>query len=323
MTVLASRQDRPQIAKRSAAISIRNVLYATDFSTTSEAALPYATAICHRFGSTLHIVHVLNDTNLLLMAGAVDYVSFETLYNDAESMARDKVEQVAAGLREIPNRTYMRHGKVWTNLKSIVSENAIDLIIVGTHGRTGLGKLLLGSVAEDILRHAPCPVLTVGPRVDGRAKLPSFRGDGLGLSPAELELQNMLYATNFTPASLGVASNAISLAQEFGARLTLMHVIEEYSKLEDRPGPIESGVQRLQAILPKNIELAHAPEVVLEFGPAWQCIVNKAADGDADLIVLGAGPVDGSTRMPWSTVHRVVASATCPVLTVPNEAQRL
>src|ERR1022692_2809626 len=141
MTVLEFKQDTPETDKQPAAISVKNVLYATDFSTTSESALPYATAICRRFGSTLHLAHVLSDTNLLLMTGGVDYVCFETLYGDAQSLAQEKVQHIADELREIPYRTYVRHGKVWTNLSGIVAESGIDLIVVGTHGRTGLGKL--------------------------------------------------------------------------------------------------------------------------------------------------------------------------------------
>jgi len=316
MKVLEFKQDTAETKKLSAAISVKNVLYATDFSATSGAALPYATAICRKFGSTLHVAHVLSDTSLLLMTGGVDYVSFGTLYEDAHTMAKEKVEGLIARLGGIPSRSYVRHGQVWTNLSSIVAENGIDLIVVGTHGRTGLGKLLLGSVAEDILRHSPCPVLTVGPKICGRARLPEFDGRGRALAPVELELQHILYAANFTPASLRVVPVVIAMAQKFEARLTLMHVIEEYSDLESRPGPIEEGVRQLQAMVPKEAALAYAPEIVMEFGSAWQCIVNKAAECETDLIILGARSADRTTHLPWSTVHQVVAHATCPVLTV-------
>lgn len=316
MAVLEFKQDTTETKKLSAAISVKNVLYATDFSATSEAALPYATAICRKFGSTLHVAHVVSDTGLLLMTGGVDYVSFGTLYEDANTLAKEKVDRIASRLGGIPSRCYIRHGQVWKNLSSIVAENEIDLIVVGTHGRTGFGKLLLGSVAEDILRHAPCPVLTVGPKISGRARLPEFDSHGRALAPVELELQHILYAANFTPASLQVAPVAIAMAEEFEARLTLIHVLENYSNLDARPGPIEQAVRQLQALVPKHAALAYAPEIVMEFGSAWQAIVNKAAEREADLIVLGAHAVDGATHLPWSTVHEVVAHATCPVLTV-------
>jgi len=75
MSVLECKQEIPETKKHGGAIPVKNVLYATDFSATSELALPYATAICRHFGSTLHIAHVLSDTNLLLMTGGVDYIS--------------------------------------------------------------------------------------------------------------------------------------------------------------------------------------------------------------------------------------------------------
>src|SRR5579863_4562945 len=185
-----SQTLQPQ-QKAPAAISLKNVLFATDFSATSEAALPYATAICRRFGGTLHSVHVLSDSNVLMMTGGVDYVSMGTLYEDAHTEAKEKLDQLAARFSGIPYRNYVRHGEVWRNLEAIVVENEIDLIVVGTHGRTGLGKLLLGSVAEDILRHAFCPVLTVGPKVSGRARLPVLPNQGRDLAPVELELRQI------------------------------------------------------------------------------------------------------------------------------------
>jgi nucleotide-binding universal stress UspA family protein len=96
-----------------------------------------------------------------------------------------------------------------------------------------------------------------------------------------------------------------------------MHVLEDYSNLEERPGPIEDGVRRLQAMVLKDAALAYVPEIVMEFGSPWQCIVNKGGECDADLIVSGAHPADGTSHLAWSTVHQVAAHASCPVLTVP------
>jgi nucleotide-binding universal stress UspA family protein len=300
------------------ALSIKNVLFATDLSATSEAALPYATAICRHCGSMLHIVHVLSDASILMMTGGVDYVSMSTIYEDAHTEAREKLDQISGRLEAIPHRNYVRHGQVWENLDGIVQDEKIDLIVLGTHGRTGLGKLLLGSVAEDILRHASCPVLTVGPKVSGRARLPEFQGPRHDLAPLELELRQIVFATNFAPNSALVAQQAISLAEEFRARLTLMHVIEDYTQLGSRPGPIEDGIRRLHDLIPKNSVLQYAPETLLEFGSAADCILKAASEREADMIVLGARDCEevGTTHFPWSTAHHVIANAMCPVLTI-------
>jgi nucleotide-binding universal stress UspA family protein len=306
------------LPKSPAAISLRNVLFATDFSATSEAALPYATAICRRFGSTLHAAHVLSDASLLMMTGGVDYVSMSTIYEDAHTEAKEKLDQMALPLEGISHRNYVRHGQVWKNLAGIIEENEIQLIVLGTHGRTGLGKLLLGSVAEDILRHAPCPVLTVGPKVSGRAKLPAFQNDGRDLVPPELELRQIVFASNFAPDSVLSAQTAVLLAEEFRARLTLLHVIEDYTQLGRHPGPIEDGVRRLRGLIPADAALQYQPETVLEFGLPTERILKVAADREGDLIVLGARASSevGSTHLPWSTAHHVIANAHCPVLTI-------
>lgn len=317
MTVLESRPDTPGIKNLSRGISLKNILYTTDFSATAASALPYAVALCRRFGSTLHVAHVLSDTSLLLMTGGVDQMSFEVLYEDAQNMAKEKLRRVTDGIGKIPICSYVRHGKVLPALSTLIAENAIDLMVIGTHGRTGLGKLMLGSVAEDILRHVPCPVLSVGPRVCDRASLPVCSAACGDLASVELKLEQIVYATNLTEASQTVAPVAVALAEEFQARLTLIHVIDNYTQFEIEPRPIERGIRQLQELVPKDASLAYMPEALIECGPASDCIVDAAAKREADLIVLGACPVVGTTHLPWSTVHRVVARALCPVLTVP------
>jgi len=315
--VPAATADR-KAAGPSSAVVVKNVLFATDFSETSEAALPYAAAICRHFGSTLHLVHVVSEASLLLMTGGVDYVSMGTIYEDAHTEAKEKLDEIAGRLEGIPQRSYVRHGQVWRNLNSIIEDNHVDMIVLGTHGRTGLGKLLLGSVAEDILRHAPCPVLTVGPKVSGRAKLPAFPKRGHDVAPLELELAQIVFATDFAPGAAGMAQRAVKLAEEFRARLTLVHVIEDYTQLGSRPGPIEEGTSRLQALIPADAALQYPAETVLEFGSAAERIVKIAAEREADMIILGARSARdiGSTHLPWSSAHHVIAQAHCPVLTI-------
>jgi nucleotide-binding universal stress UspA family protein len=263
-------------------------------------------------------VHVLSEASLLMMTGGVDYVSMGTIYEDAHNEAKDKLDQIAAHFTTIPHHNYVRHGMVWNNLAEVIEQSEIDLIVVGTHGRTGLGKLLLGSVAEGILHHAPCPVLTVGPKVSGRAKLPAFNNSAPDLAPVELELRQILFATNFCRDSARMAQRAAFLADEFHARLTLMHVIEDYTGLGSKPEPIEDNLQKLRELIPTKAELRYIPETLLEFGHAPERILKAAEEREADLIILGARAYAeiGSTHLPWSSAHHVVAQAHCPVLTI-------
>ena len=311
-SAIKERESRPF-----SPLAVKNVLFATDFSSTSEAAFPYAAAICRRFGSTLHMVHVISEAGLLMMSGGVDYVSMGTIYEDAQNEAKERLDQISEHLEAIPHRNYVRYGQVWKSVAGIIADNEVDLLVMGTHGRTGLGKLLLGSVAENILRHAPCPVLTVGPKVSGRAKLPELSSRGRDLAPPELELRQIVFATNFARNAALAAGDAVALAQEFRARLTLMHVIEDYAELGSAPGPIEDSLNQLRGLIPRNSQLQYVPETLLEFGNAPDGILKAAAEREADMIILGARSSEiGTTHLPWSAAHHVIAQARCPVLTI-------
>lgn len=302
-----------------AALTVHNVLFATDFSATSEAALPYAAAISRRFGSTLHVAHVLSDVGLWMMTGGVDYVSLGTLYEDEQNQASQRLAEIAGRLEGIPHRCYVRHGQVAKSLAAIIEGNKVDLIVLGTHGRSGLGKLMLGSVAEDILRHAPCPVLTVGPKVCGRTRLPALQKCEHDLAPPELDLRRIVVAANFTHSSERVAQVAVRLAEEFRSQLTLTHVVENYHETGNAHERIEDGIRRLRALIPPTAALQYTPETVLEFGAAADGILRVTRQREADLIVLGARSIAdlATTHLPWSTAHQVLAQARCPLLTVP------
>jgi nucleotide-binding universal stress UspA family protein len=303
--------------KASTAVSVKNVLVATDFSQTSEDALPYAVAISRRYGSTLHAVHVIADADFLVPSQPVDATGFTLEAALRESWA--KMHSLALRLEGLPHYTYVLHGRVGQVISDLIRVHQIDLLVVGTHGRSGVEKLLLGSVAEDVLRRASCSVLTVGPQVSGRAKLP-VQGDHRDLPPIEIDLRQIVYATDFTPNSVSAATYAISLAQEFQARITLMHVMEKYVDLDRRPGPIADAVQRLEELVPRDAALWCTPEHVLEYGSPAEHILRTASERNADLIVLGAQPENGATgvatHLPWATAHKVIAHAHCPVLTV-------
>jgi nucleotide-binding universal stress UspA family protein len=101
---------------------------------------------------------------------------------------------------------------LWSNLAKAIQEKKIDLIVMGTRGRSGVGKFLLGSSAEEVFRQAPCPVLTVGPH--SPAKAPH-------------EFTRIVFATDFSPESVAALPYAVSLAQECQAHLTLLHVVAE------------------------------------------------------------------------------------------------
>lgn len=303
------------------AIAINNILFATDFSEISEAALPYVTAISLRYGSNVHIAHVLADPTFV-RPSPIDPALFGMIYEQAHSDAQEKIQRLSDQLRGYPHWTYLRRGNVCEVLSDIIREHKIDLLIAGTHGRTGLGKLLMGSVAEEIFRHSTCAVLTVGPKVSATAHVLEARYDRT-LPPVQIKFRNILYATDFKQDSAHGASHAVSLAREFRSHLTILHVIEDYGDhLHERPGPIEVALGKLEASVPDQSGLFYAPDFIVQYGVPADMILQTAADNAVDLIVLGVRPTVGlagaATHFGGSTAHKVVAGATCPVLTVRN-----
>ena len=306
---------------RHAVVSLKNILFATDFSEASQAALPYAAAFARRYDSRLHIAHIMSPAAYIIPSQPGDPATLDSIHEAAVADVRERMETLASHLKSVPHHTYLREGEVWESLSDIIQTQEIDLLVVGTHGRTGVEKLLLGSKAEEILRLAPCPVLTVGPKIAGRAKLIAMARNGKDLKPAEISVEQIVYATDFSPESLAAAAFATSLAQEFQTKLTLLHVIEKRTDTDRQPGPINLALQRLERLVPEEASRWCSPRSKVQIGPPADCILQEALDTRADLIVLGvraaSGYLGAATHLPWSTAHKVIAQAHCPVLTIP------
>ena len=192
----------------------------------------------------------------------------------------------------------------------IIADKGIDLIVLGTHGRGLIGTLLLGSVAEQVLRHATCPVLTVGPDV-----VPSLVDHE--------QMTHVLFATDFSEGSLHALPYALSLAEENDAELTLLHVLEQVRPMnvEYTKELLADYRQRLWDMVPADANLWCTPQVAVEIGDAAGTIVSEARDRLASLIVMGVhtgGTV--ASHLPWTVVHSVVRHARCPVLTTRGTA---
>jgi universal stress protein A len=236
-------------AKSETEIAISNILFATDFSDISEAALPYVTALSLRYGSMVHVAHVLPEV-LLLRPGAPDPAVFGSIYEDTHSSAQEKMQQICSRFRGFPHHSYVRHGKVCDVLSDIVQQQQIDLVVLGTHGRTGLGKLFMGSVAEEIFRQAACPVLTVGPRVPSTANVREARHDR-ELPPVQIKFHQILCATDLKSTTMRGPAYAFSLSHEFRTKLTVLHVIENYGgHLHERPRRIDTALRSLEELIP-------------------------------------------------------------------------
>ena len=141
-------------------MNIHSILFATDFSVSNNLALQYASALAADSNATLHIVHVYDATNLGVLAGEPGF-TYALAWEDERRAAEERLNSV---LPTTPSVTYAHHclvGSPVSELNTFAKENEIDLIVLASHGRTGLSRLLMGSVAEGVMREAPCPVLII------------------------------------------------------------------------------------------------------------------------------------------------------------------
>jgi nucleotide-binding universal stress UspA family protein len=217
----------------------------------------------------------------------------------------------------------VRDGDIWTELQKAAQPEHIHLIVTGTHGRTGMSKLVLGSAAERIFRRAPGLVLTVGPSTPPDA--PPF--------PSATP-RSLLFPTDLSEASLRALPYAISLANQRPIELVLRPVLSPVFQVSsDRwwtPGDVTQAQAEAKATTRKHLEqliaaanLAIEPAFTVEFGDPHEGILQAAETLYASFITMGLKRrthVETLSHLPWSTVHDFACRALCPVLTVRSEA---
>ena len=290
-------------------ISVKSILFLTDFSEPSAAALPLAASIAHSYGSEVHALHVLLPAPLANMAPEMA----ASMLDQQEAMAKSEMQQLDAELMGVEHETHIERGvDIWPLLSEALNDWNIDLIVLGTHGRTGLRKFLMGSTAEEIFRRSSVPVLTIGPGM----QYSTHRGG---------RFRCVLFATDFNTLSDTAAAYAISLAQESHARLVLLHVLPSPGRSKfARPEELSvaEAMHRLRSLVPEEADLWCRPEALIKHGEVCQQILTNAEECGADLIVLGVrgmGALAGvTTHMQRATAYNVVIQAECPVLTLRN-----
>ena len=290
-----------------ARIKLQNILFATDFSPAARVLLSHALELSCHYGAALYTVHVLPHMPFV-----------EGPSPDPEKITASAHEQLAklmsfVSWKDVTHKELIERGEVAEVLARLIRLYAIDLVIVGCGGRHGFGKLLLGSVAEEVFRHAECPVLTCGPHctrwdLDGR-------------------LRHIVFATDFGPESEHALPYALSLAEENHARLTMVHVSPQPGLVLPEMGPgamvaLERGdigtyaEGRLRALLPEDVQLWHEPEYIVLFGPPAEMILGNAGD-DVDLIVMGVKrPAPLTKHLGEGVAYKLACEAPCPVLSV-------
>jgi nucleotide-binding universal stress UspA family protein len=292
-------------------VPLRNILFVTDFSPSSELALPYAVALASRYNGKLYLAHVIAPE----MYEFVPPTFVPEVRKQIADYAGKRMEQLlnSAKFEGVPHEVLLQQGEIWDTLREIADRYNIDVLVLGTRGRRGLEKQLMGSVAEEILRLARMPVLTVGP--ESRE------------IPPEHKPKKILYATDFSIDSARAMAYALSLAQEFGAVLLSVHCTPQVT--DDPQGRTrfeEFFTQRLKELLPSAVNAKYRREFRVEFGTAADGILKVANGSDVDLIVMGvrgAGSLIRATNHFGTTAHDVVSEARCPVLTVRSAEEEV
>lgn len=287
-------------------IQLKSILFLTDFSEPSRRAEKYAAILAKTYGAKLTVLHAFLPTANAEMPPNTWYGVEEA----ARLRGDEYRKELDAAFRGLNANVIIKEGLLWPEVTTTIKKEKVDLIVMGTHGRTGVKQFFLGSVAEEIFRNAECPVLTVGPAVPGDS------------DPAS-QFARILYPTNLGEEAKIAAAYAMSLAQEHQAYVTLLHVIAEAKTGElVEPHDVSAADEaELRELIPADAEAWCVPDVIVQRGRPAEKILDVAARRKAQLIVMGVHKESGfpgaATHLPISVVHEVVCKAHGPVLTVP------
>jgi nucleotide-binding universal stress UspA family protein len=282
-------------------LTVANILFATDFSEASERALPYASSFATFFGARLSVLHAVSPEPHYGVPMDRLPEEFDPVWREA----REKIARLEAALQGVRHETLLEQGTAPEVVSHQIGKQQIDLVVLGTRGRRGLKKLLLGSEAEVIFRQTSCPVLTVGPEVKP-------------LGPGGWNLRTILLPTDLSPNSLHALPFALSLAEENQATLIVLHLtpLVPYTAKQ----AIEADlIAQLRSLLPEDAEDWCRPEFMARFEFPGTGILQVAQEREVDLIVMSlrkSAVLAAAGHSPWHTASEVVGSACCPVLTV-------
>ncbi len=298
----------------------KNILCATDFSDFSNRTVNYGTALANEFDSKLFVCHVIDLSSVAIYGEfQLDPVGLQDrIMNDAHEQLQELI-----GGQQIDWEPLISVGHAADEISRIVEEQDMDLVISATRGRSGLKRLILGSVTERLMRTLSCPLLVV----QGPDKAFAASDD------QEVNMKSILIGCDFSPDSEVAFEHGLSLAQEFQSELHLAHVVETsiYQQLHKTESPVEEELQqeiqtrlikKLQDMVPEEARNWCKPQTSLLDGHPYEELVKYAEKNNIDMIVLGTrGHGLVKSLLIGSTTDRVVRNAPCPVLSVSQKVQ--
>jgi len=293
-------------------IEFNRILCPVDFSESSTRALAHAAALTRWYEAHLTVLHVAPTFDPVQIRGDLGVpVEFVTPVTREEVLSELSRILERSGVSPDAHLIAQAGDASTTIVREALTTRA-DLIVIGTHGRRGFKRLLLGSVAETVLHEAPCPVLTVSPHTEAA-------------SADVVTFKRILCPIDFSPPALQALGFALDLARQAGGRVTLLHVVEwlaedeptHFNVPEFRGHMVNDAKQRLRSLVAEESRAWCEIDDVIVSGRAHRGILQEAAARSADLIVMGAqGRGSVGLALFGSTTQQVVRGAACPVLTV-------
>jgi len=301
-------------------INIARILCPIDFSESSGLALRHAIATAKWYGSRVTVLHVVSYVPAVDVMPLLE-IEGRRWFNEEDreriTAAAGRLAHEAVGGAVDADVMVVDSATIDREILGQAAALKSDLIVMGTHGRSGFDRLLLGSVAEKVLRKATCPVMIVPPHTEH------------AVTAGDVDFDRILCAVDFSDGSLAALTHALSMAEEADAKVTVLNVIERPPELDAFPVSAAFNVdevraaaeaerlRRLRALIPASVTPYCTVETAVWEGSAWRGILHVAAERKSDLIVMGVhGRGAFDLALFGSNTHHVVRAATCPVLTV-------
>ncbi len=288
-------------------IHVDRILFPTDGSDCAEKARRHALHLADYFDASLHVIHV--EERDVELADVVEINEADLLADLHGTIEGEKVPVPAARIRE---RT-VAYPAAAGGILTYGVEHDVDLVVLGTHGHRGVRRLMLGSVAEEVVRRAPCPVITVG------------RG---GTAPETMEGGTMLVPVDFSEHRARLLDHAREIAPVYGMNITLLHVVDvkgvpdAYGVYSSLPDP-DKLAERTRAALEEDVlslqEAGIDATVEVRSGAPTAQVLAAADEMEASFITIATHGRTGLERMLLGSVaEKVVRRAPCPVCTVKS-----
>jgi len=303
-TTIQKMEEREATAMKTlectTAISFKNILFLTDFTSASQTAFSYALALARHFDAQLYPAHAVTPFVPTELDAPIVPEILANIEDDKRSQLAELVKKTG-----VPGTVLVTQKAIEDAVPEWIKEHGIDLIVMGTHGRRGVDRMFMGSVAEAIVRSAACPVLTVGPEVKPQPQ-------------HELDIRKVLFATSLTKENDVAASYALSFARERSADLTVLHVLQMPAETqEDWETLADIARDEMKELVATEEGWPHKTEFFVDAGDAATRIFEYAIKLKAGLIVLGLSKkIRTNTHFRAGVAYKVISSAPCAVLTV-------